>query len=114
MHFSRGCVPPGAVAVQGGRLHQAPPPSPWEQTPPPPPPEQTPPGSRPPPGADTPPGTRHPPGADTPRDQAPPREQTPTLLTESQTPVKTLPCPNFVAGSNKNNAVMENTLGKHL
>ena len=26
--------------------------------------------------------------------------QTP-LLTESQTPVKTLPCPNFVAGGNK-------------
>ena len=25
---------------------------------------------------------------------------TPPLLTESQTPVKTLPCPNFVAGGN--------------
>ena len=26
--------------------------------------------------------------------------QTPPSLTESQTPVKTLPCPNFVAGGN--------------
>ena len=39
-----------------------------------------------PPGADTPPQSRHPP-----------------LLTESQTPVKILPCPSFVAGG-KNKA----------
>ena len=57
--------------------------------------EQTPPGVDP-PGAD-PPGSR-PPGAD------PPRPGTP-LWTESQTPVKTLPCPNFVAGG-KNDGVM--------
>ena len=46
------------------------------------PPEQNPPGSDP-PGA-------HPPGPGT-----------PPLWTESQTPVKTLPCPNFVAGGKK-------------
>ena len=63
----------------GGGLHQAHPP-----------PEQTPlhPGAVP-LGADTPP-SRHPPGPDHP----PP-------LTESQMPVKILPCPNFVVGGNK-------------
>ena len=30
-------------------------------------------------------------------------EADPPLLTESQTPVKTLPCPNFVAGGNERN-----------
>ena len=58
-------------------------PSPWDQATPPPPradpfprdQEQTPPGADPPPCRGTLP-----------------------LLTESQTPVKTLPCPNFVAG----------------
>ena len=55
----------------------------------------------------TPPGPGTPPREQTPRDQAPsPRSRapgpgTPSLLTESQTPVKTLPCPNFVAGGNK-------------
>ena len=58
------------------------------------------------PGAGTPleqatPRSRQPPEADTPQSRHPP-DQTPPgpgipLLTESQTPVKTLPCPNFVA-----------------
>ena len=68
-----------------------------------------------PPGAD-PPGPGPPQEQTPPRDQAPPPEtcckacwditcnacwdSTP-LWTESQTPVKTLPCPNFVAGGNK-------------
>ena len=79
-------------------------------------PPQFPPGCGPggPPGPGTPPRTRH-----TPRDQVPslgpgtPLEQTPSrtrhqppgpgtpLLTELQMPVKTLPCPNLVAGGNK-------------
>ena len=45
----------------------------------------------------------HPPGADPP-EQTPPRSRhppTPPPLTESQTPVKILPCPNFVAGGKK-------------
>ena len=67
-----------------------------------------------PPGADPIPGTRHhqdqtPLGAGTPplppyQDQAPPPPpgpDPPALLTESQTPVKTLPCPNFVTGGNE-------------
>ena len=75
---------------------------------------QTPPWSRHPPdtplGADTHPREQTPPRADTPQDQAPPHppEQTPPrtrhpplLLTESQTPVKTLPRPNFVAAGKK-------------
>ena len=65
----------------------------------------------------TPPQSRHPPlGADPPRTRHPPQEtcckarwdttcnacwdSTPPW-TESQMPVKTLPCPNFVAGGNK-------------
>ena len=52
-----GCVPPAAVAIQGG-LHQAPP------------------GTRHPPGPGT-PGTRPPLGPDIPRDQAPPGQGTP-------------------------------------
>ena len=81
-----GCVPPTAVAVPGGSI-----PAPL--------------------GADTSLGSRHlpgeqtTPGADPPEWTPPradtPREQTPPLLTESQTPVKTSPCPNFVAGGNK-------------
>ena len=84
----------------------SPPGIPPEQTPSradPPPQEQTPPGTRHPPlGADPPPepgthpsGTRHPPGSRPPGT----RHSTP-LLTESQMPIKTLPCPNFVAGDN--------------
>ena len=65
------CVLPSAVAVPGGwGLHQAPPRS-------------------------------RPPAADLPQRSRPPWDQAPfPLLTESQTPVKTLPCPSFVAGDN--------------
>ena len=39
------------------------------------------------------------PPAPPPQEQTPPGRRHPSpLLTESQTPVKTLPCPNFVAG----------------
>ena len=51
----------------------------------------------------------HPPGADprkeapptSPWMEAPPGRKHPPLLTESQTPVKILPSPNFVAGGNE-------------
>ena len=82
-----GCVPPTEVAIPGvWGLHQASPRAgtPQDQTSPHRsrhPPDQTP-GSRP-------PRSRHPPWA-----RHPP-------LTESQTPVKTLPCPTFVAGGNE-------------
>ena len=84
-----GCVPPAAVAVPGG-LHQAPPGS---RHPPGPGPSDrhNPPREQKPPRDQAPPGTRHSPEADPP-DQALP------LWKESQTPVETLPCPNFVAG----------------
>ena len=53
-------------------------------------------------GVSTRPGS---PGGSSPREEAPPRGSTPQeeaspLLTESQSPVKILPCPNFVAGGN--------------
>ena len=54
----------------------------------------SPPGT--PPGADLPGGGTHPPT----QDQISPWNR-PPLLTESQTPVKILPCPNFIAGRNK-------------
>ena len=78
----------------------------------------------------SPPGTpsgADPPGPDppwdqtTPQDQAPPEQTapgpgtplppgpgTPPLLTESQMPVKTLPCPNFVAGGNWSDCLQKN------
>ena len=48
------------------------------------------------------PGGLHqaPPPQQTPTPGAVPPPQTPPPLTESQTPEKTLPCPNFVAGGN--------------
>ena len=75
------------IEKKWGSLHQPP----WEQTPP---------------NFFQTPRSRHPPGADPPwsrppGSRCPPRPDTTPLLTESQTPVKTLPCPNFVAGSNK-------------
>ena len=48
-----------------------------------------------------PPGTRHPAKEQTPGPGTPPGPGNPPLWTESQTPVKTLPCLNFVAGGNK-------------
>ena len=75
--------PGGSPPAPPGADTSLPDQTPWEQTPP---------GSRyPPPRADT-PWEQTPPRADT------PKEQTPPLLTESQTPMKILPCPNFVAG----------------
>ena len=81
MHSSR--MRTACSSGRPGGLHQA---CPLDQAPPRsrPPWDQALPRSRP-------PGTRQPPGADPPRTRHP-------LLTESQTPVKTLPCPNFVAG----------------
>ena len=60
------------------------------------PPEQSPqgPGT---PQEQTPFFSRNPPGTRHPQGQVPPGTKHP-LLTQSQTPVKTLPCPNFVAG----------------
>ena len=49
----------------------------------------------------TPPKEEAPPGADPPGSRLPLEEAPPPLLTESQTPVKIVPCPNFVAGGNK-------------
>ena len=81
------CIPVGGVC-SGGGLHQATVPHlPLEQIPP----EQTP------PRADT-PQQQTPPGADPPPQSRPPQDQTHPPLAESQTPVKILPCPNFVAG----------------
>ena len=60
----------------------------------------------PPPGIMQPPGTMHPPwdhappGPCTPRTMHPPGPCTPPLLTESQTPVKTLPCPKLLRAVN--------------
>ena len=45
-----------------------------------------------------------PPPEETPRDQAPPSGADPPLWTESQMPVKTLPCPNFVVGGKPDKA----------
>ena len=91
----------------GGDLHQAhPSPHPTPRSRYPPSRSRPPPQSRPPAAPScqeqTPPTTppdQTPPGADT---LPPPRQHTPPcyLLTESQTPVKILPCPNFVAGGN--------------
>ena len=49
------------------------------------------------------PGGLHwaPPQDATPQEQTPPGPGPSPVWTESQTPVKTLPCPNFVAGGNK-------------
>ena len=81
-----GCVPPAVVAVPG----ESPPGTPQTRYPP----EQAPSGPGTPLGASTPPD-KAPPGSKHPPDLAPP------LWTESQTPLNIQPCPNFVAGGNK-------------
>ena len=84
-----GCLSPAGVAVPGGGFSTRHPPGIRH------PPEQTPPGTRHPSAR-----TRQPPAADPPGSRHPlPGTRTP-LLPESQTPVKILPCPNFVAGGN--------------
>ena len=83
-----------------------------------PPQDQAPPGPGP-PWDQAPPGTRNPPWEQTPLGPGTPSlDQAPPLLTESQMPVKTLPCPNFVAGGKykykNNNISMMNSFLAHV